>query len=253
MFKKILAGLGINGAKVDFVIPQQQVELGGVIDGEVYVRGGAVDQEIEEIAISLVVTSRYKHGDEVRHFKQDIGSVTVANRMMVNAYSPEVTIPVHFKMPYNIPISTYSTKYHFETSLDIKNAIDATDIDEIIVRPHYPVQCILSALTGLGFRLNPHSGDYNGRLQQFEYTPTKFMRGKLDEIELYMEAHEDSINIMLQIDKKVKGLFANMADDLDLDERHVFFTTHYSQILNPEQIATTLRDIIEREYIKIAW
>lgn len=253
MFKKILAGLGIDGAKVDFVIPQNQVELGGVIDGKVCVRGGAVDQEIEEITIALVVTSRYKHGDEARNIKQEIGSAKVANRMPVKANSPEVVIPVRFKLPYNIPFSTNTTKYHFETGLDIKNAVDATDIDEIIIRPHYPVQCILSALTGLGFRSKPHTGDYNGRFQQFEYTPTKFMKGKLDEIEMYLETSEDRVHIMLQIDKKTRGLFAKLADDLDLDERHVSFTLPYSQITSPEQVGTTLKDIIEREYNKIDW
>ena len=251
MFKKLLAGLGIDGAKVDFFVNQQQVELGGVIEGKVLVRGGAVDQEIDEINIALVVTSCYKTDDGVREVRQEIASGKIANKLHIKANSPEITIPVQFKMPYNIPISTYFTKYHFETSLDIKNAIDAKDIDHIFVKAHFPVQSILNALTELGFKSKPRSGEYNGRCQQFEYTPTQFMRGKLDELELYLEAHEDRINVMLQIDKKTTGLFASLADNLDLDERNVFVTIPNHQVTNPGQVATYLRDLIEREYSKI--
>lgn len=253
MFKKILASLGIDGARVDFVIPQNEVELGGVIDGTVYFRGGAVDQEVSEITIALIVTSRYKHGDETRSIRQEIGSARVANGMLIKANSPEVSIPVRFKLPYDIPFSTHTTKYCFETNLDINNAVDAKDVDEIIIRPHYPVRCILGALTGLGFRSKPHTGDYNGKYQQFEYIPTKFMKGKLDEIELYMDTREDRVNVMLQIDKKSRGLFAKLADDLDLDERYVSFTLPYNQITSPEQVGAALKDLIEREYNKIGW
>lgn len=251
MFKKILAGLGIDGAKVNFEIDNNVVELGGVVSGRVYVSSGSVDQVIEEITIALEVSSRYKADDEIRHIHQVIASGTVASQLMVKANSPEFSIPVEFKLPYNIPISTPYTKYQFRTNLDIPNAIDAKDIDEIIIRPNYYVQSLLEGIGLLGFRPKGDSGAFNGKFQQFEYVPTKLLKGKLDELEVYFEAQEDRINIMLQIDKKVKGFFASAIDDLDLDERHVSFYLTKEQLGSGEQASEILARIILQEYEKI--
>ena len=251
MFKKFLAGLGIDGAKVNFEIDNNVVELGGVVSGKVYVSGGAVDQVIEEISIALEVSSRYKAGDEMRRVHQEIASGIVASQLMLKATSPEISIPVQFELPYNIPISTDYTKYQFRTNLDIPNAIDAKDIDEIIIRPNHYVQCLLDAIGLLGFRSKAESGSFNGRFQQFEYVPTKFLKGKLDELEVYFEAQEDRINIMLQIDKKVRGFFASTIDDLDLDERHVSFSLSKDQLISSAQTSEILARIIQQEYEKI--
>lgn len=251
MFKKFLAGLGIDGAKVNFEIDNNVVELGGVVSGKVYVSGGAVDQVIEEISIALEVSSKYKAGDEIRRVHQEIASGIVASQMMLKANSPEISIPVEFELPYNIPISTAYTKYQFRTNLDIPNAVDAKDIDEIIIRPDQYVQCLLDAIGLLGFRSKAESGSFNGRFQQFEYVPTKFLKGKLDELEVYFDAQEDRINIVLQIDKKVRGLFASAIDDLDLDERHVSFSLSKNQLVSSEQTAEILARIIQQEYEKI--
>jgi len=251
MLKKILAGLGIDGAKVNFVIDNVVVELGGVVSGKVYVCGGSVDQVIAEITIALEVSSKYKAGDEIRQVHQEIASGIVASQLMVKANSPEISIPIQFELPYNIPISTPCTRYQFRTNLDIPNAVDAKDIDEIAIRPNRYVQCLLDAIELLGFRSKAGSGSFNGRFQQFEYVPTKFLKGKLDELEVYFEAQEDRINIMLQIDKKVRGFFASAIDDLDLDERHVSFYLSKDQLVNRDQTSEILARIIQQEYEKI--
>ncbi|WP_042333785.1 hypothetical protein [Desulfosporosinus meridiei] len=73
----------------------------------------------------------------------------------------------------------------------------------------------------------------------------------LDELEVYFEAREDNINIVLQIDKKVRGFFASAIDDLDLDERHVSFCLTNDQLRVSGQTAEILAGIIQREYDKI--
>lgn len=251
MLKKILAGLGINGAKVNFEINHGVVELGGIVQGNIYVSGGETDQVISEILISLEVSSRFKAGEQTRHVHQEIAGGIVARQLMLKAHSPVMTIPVEFELPYNIPISTPSTKYQFKTNLDLPNAVDAKDIDEITIRPNRYVQCLLDALEILGLRSKAGSGAFNGRHQQFEYVPTKFLRGKLDELEVCFEVQADRVNIMLQIDKKIRGLFAGIMDDMDLDERYVSFVLPNGQLVSPEQTAETLARIIQQEYEKI--
>lgn len=251
--KKFLVGMGIGSARVDFEIPQPRVELGGTLSGTVKIYGGSVDQQIEEVSITLVVTSQFVHGEQVRGLREEIGTIKVADRMLVRANSPEITLPVNFKLPYNIPISRGRTKYHFETSLEIKNAVDPKDVDAVIVLPNAYMQMVFEALYSLGFRDKPTSGDYNGRFQQFEYKPTRFMARQLDELEVCMEDYEDRLNIYMEIDKKTGGFLGKLADDLDLDERHVGFSFLYRDMGNAEQVALTLKEIIEREYSKIAY
>lgn len=143
MLKKILAGLGINGAKVNFEIDHAIAELGGIVRGNICVSGGETDQVISEILISLEVSSRFKAGEQTRHVHQEIAGGIVARQLMLKAHSPVMTIPVQFELPYNIPISTPLTKYQFKTNLDLPNAVDAKDIDEITIQPNRYVQCLL--------------------------------------------------------------------------------------------------------------
>ncbi|MTI79538.1 MAG: sporulation protein [Firmicutes bacterium] len=251
MFKNILAGLGIDSAKVDLQLEQDHIELGGIVKGKVIFKGGAVDQQLDELSISLVINSEYKHDDSKRPVSQKVAEIKVCDSMLIKAESPEQIIPVEFNLPYNIPISYGKTTYHFETSLEISNAIDPTDEDYIKVLPNRHTKILLDAVSRLGFRKKTRSGEYNGRYQLFEYKPTSFMYGKLDEIELIFEAHENRINIMMQIDKKARGLFGGLMDELDLDEKYVSFHLNYDEMNNVEQVAEKLKDIISNEYQKI--
>lgn len=251
MFKKLLVGMGIGAAKVDFEIHQHRVEVGGIISGTVRICGGSIDQQVDEAYIKLVVTSSFAYEEQVRSIKQEIGAIKVADKLLVRANSPEIIIPVRFKLPYNIPISSGRTKYYFETGLDVKNAIDPKDVDVIIITPNVYMQMIFDALYSLGFRDKPMSGDYNGRCQKFEYRPTRFMARKLDELEVYLTAEEDRINVLMEIDKKTRGYFGKIADELDLNERHVGFSIPYHNMQNVDRVAVMLKNVIEDEYKKI--
>jgi len=251
LFKKLLAGIGIGAAKVNLEIARRQVSLGESIEGVVKISGGSVDQQVEQINITLVLNSQYKHDDEFRNVRQEIGTVKVAEGMLIKADSPEVVIPVRLQLPYDIPISRGRTRYHFVTNLDIKNAVDPKDVDDIIILPNSYMQMVFDALSMLGFRDKPSSGDYNGRFQQFEYKPTRFMARELDELEMYLTASESELYIVMEIDKKTRGFLGKIADELDLDERHVSFTLPYSSMKSAEQVAATLKEIIENEYRKI--
>ena len=251
MLKRFLAGLGIDSAKVNLEIDRERVRLGESISGRVIVKGGMVEQQVDEISIALIVTSQYQDDDETKGIRQEIGKVKISEKLTIEANAPEASLPVQFKIPYHIPISSGNTRYHLETSLDIKNALDPTDKDEILILPNEQVESVFDAFKRLGFRAKARSGDYNGRFQQFEFIPTQFMKGKLDEVELYLEAQEKKINLMLQIDKKSRGLFAGLIDNLDLDESHVVFSLSKEETANVEQVADILQDIIEEQYRKI--
>lgn len=55
----------------------------------------------------------------------------------------------------------------------------------------------------------------------------------------------------MQIDKKARGLFVLIAEEWDLDERHVSLLVPNAQITAPAVVAEYLAGFIEREYRRI--
>ncbi len=103
----------------------------------------------------------------------------------------------------------------------------------------------------LGFRRKPRTGEYNGRFQEFEYRPGNFMLGKLDELEVVYQVERDGIRLFMQIDKKARGLFGMIAEEWDLDERHVSLFVPNAQITTPAATAEFIAEFIDREYRRI--
>src|SRR6202007_3211640 len=52
-FKKLLASLGAGGASVETVLTEVNVVPGGVVQGEVRIQGGSVNQAIEGLNVGL--------------------------------------------------------------------------------------------------------------------------------------------------------------------------------------------------------
>lgn len=250
MFKKLFASVGIGSAKVNLELPKSHVELGGNLEGVVRIEGGSVEQQVEKIYINMVLTSAYGSGDDTKHFKQVVAKTKVAENLLVKPGDTE-EIPVSFSIPLNCPVSRGRTRYYLQTGLDIAQALDPTDRDEITVLPNSYMKMVFEALTNLGFQEKPRSGDFNGRYQEFEYRPTSFMARELEEIELYPIAGEKELTLVMQLDKRNTGLFGGLLDEFDLDERYVRLPLQYSQMESVAQVERMLKELIEREYKKI--
>lgn len=69
-FKKLLASLGAGGASVETVLTEVNVVPGGVVQGEVRIQGGSVDQRIEGLSVGLQAKVEIESGDQ--EYKQDI-------------------------------------------------------------------------------------------------------------------------------------------------------------------------------------
>ncbi len=250
MFKKLLASVGIGSASVNLELPKTTAELGSTMNGVVKIKGGSIEQEVEQIYINLVLISHYGEGDETRSITKTVSTIKVADKMILLP-GQEETLPVAIKIPWNVPITCGRTKYFLKTGLDIDDALDPTDHDDIKVVPNKYMQMLFDAIDMLGFRPKHGSGDYNGRYQEFEFRPTSFMGRELDEIEIYPSADEQAINGVMQIDKRNRGLLGVLMDDLELDERFVRFSLNYAQMVGVPQVAQTIKEIIETEYKKI--
>lgn len=251
MINRILAGLGVGGARVNLVLDQPRVELGGTLTGTIKISSGSVDQHIEQIYINLLLRSAYITEDGEHCLEHTVGTLRAAEGLTVRAGAPEISLPVELQLPFNIPISYGKTAYYLQTGLDIKRAVDPKDLDPVTILPHPPLRLVLEALHHLGMWDKPASGSFNGRYQLFEYRPTTFLAGQLDELEVYITSAPDRLHMVMQIDKKIRGAFSKLVDDMDLDERHVGFTLFNRDLQSVPQVAEMLRDIIESEYRKI--
>lgn len=69
-FKKLLASLGAGGASVETVLTEVNVVPGGVVQGEVRIQGGSVNQQIEGLSVGLQAKVEVENGDQ--EYKQDI-------------------------------------------------------------------------------------------------------------------------------------------------------------------------------------
>src|SRR4051794_6240813 len=52
-FKRLLASMGAGGASVETELTELNVVPGGVVQGEVRIQGGSVDQQIEGLSVGL--------------------------------------------------------------------------------------------------------------------------------------------------------------------------------------------------------
>jgi sporulation-control protein len=230
VFNKVLASIGIGNAQVDTKLEKEQFRQGDLVKGAVEIKGGSVSQRIDEIYLSLHTTYMKEHDD--RKFTQ----IATIERVRLNepfeiAPNEKKEIPFSFTLPYETPLTYGKTKVWISTGLDIKNAVDPKDEDFIRVEPNELVQSAISALGELGFQLRNaacEEAPYRFRkrmpfIQEFEFVPySGAYRGKLDELEVvFFMQNQEAAEILLEVDRKARGLAGLFAEAMDMDETKV--------------------------------
>ncbi|CAL9562105.1 Sporulation-control protein spo0M [Streptomyces sp. enrichment culture] len=223
-FKKLLASLGAGGASVETVLNEVNVVPGGVVQGEVRIQGGSVNQQIEALSVGLQAKVEVESGDQ--EYKQDIEFTKVqlggAFELQANAVH---AVPFGLEIPWETPITVIDgqplrgTDIGVTTELAIARAVDSGDLDPIRVHP-LPVQkAILDAFIRLGFRFK--NADLERGLirgtrqklpfyQEIEFFPPQQYRG-LNQVELSFVADEHAMDVVLEMDKR-PGLFSEGSD-----------------------------------------
>ncbi|MEU9984056.1 sporulation protein [Streptomyces sp. NPDC050856] len=223
-FKKLLASLGAGGASVETVLTEANVVPGGVVQGEVRIQGGSVDQRIEGLSVGLQARVEVEGGDH--EVKQDIEftKVRLGGAFEVKAGAVHV-VPFGLDIPWETPITTiagqqlHGMDIGVSTELEIARAVDSSDLDAINVHPLPAQQAILDAFVQLGFRFKSadmergHIRGTRQRLpfyQEIEFLPPQQYRG-LNQVELTFIADGREMDVVLEMDKK-PGLFSEGSD-----------------------------------------
>lgn len=245
MFKKFLSKIGIGAATIDLVLETDTVRMGESVQGQLVVVGGEVEQAIEGIQVDLVVTSQYEMDDAVRHVRETVARQTISDAFVIHPGETKI-YPFAFAIPTGIPVSSITTRYFFATNLEIDAALDAKDRDPVTVLPTGLLQNFLEGFALLGFV--PRREAYTGRYQIFDFYPTAWLRGQLDELVFQFDPRKTQTVVegFFEIDKKNKGLLGLIADELDLDEKKGRFRFTARELASKEKAAETIRAFLER-------
>ncbi|MFF0555367.1 sporulation protein [Streptomyces sp. NPDC020472] len=245
-FKKLLASLGAGGATVETVLTEENVVPGGVVQGEVRIQGGSVDQQIEGLSVGLQARVEVEGGDQ--EHKQDIEFVKVrlGGAFEVKAGAVHV-VPFGLEIPWETPVTTVAGQQlrgmniGVTTELEIARAVDSGDLDPINVHPLPAQQAILDAFIQLGFRFKSadmERGHIRGTrqklpfYQEIEFFAPQQYRG-LNQVEVSFVADDHEMDVVLEMDKK-PGLFTEGSDSFRAFKvgLHDFHTTDWAAYLN---------------------
>ncbi|MDN4494598.1 sporulation protein [Ureibacillus aquaedulcis] len=251
-FKKLGASIGIGSAKVDTKLESSSYQAGEQIKGEIEIYGGNVEQQINAIYLTLYTTYIKEVDDNKYTANAPIQKFKVSDPFIINANETK-TIPFSFAIPLDVPITVGKTKVWVATELDIRSGVDSEDKDYIDIRPSKIASRVLDEVEQLGFKLRKvecQQASYKYRsnysfIQEFEFVPTTgAFRGRLDELEVvFLSQSQSQVELLMQVDRKARGLGGFLAEALDADETHVKMTVSQQDLYT---LGEQLRQVISR-------
>jgi sporulation-control protein len=226
VFKRLLGSLGVGAPTVDTVLDPAPVLPGGALGGQVHLKGGQADFDIEHITLDLVARV------EAEHEEGESEGVVVFDRFTVGggfrlAADESHSVPFSVTLPWETPV----TELHGQplgivlgvrTELAVAGAKDRGDLDQLTVAPLPAQEAILEALGQLGFGFRSadleygHIGGTGQQLpfyQEIELTPAPQYAHRVNEIELTFLAGPAGLEVVLEADKR-GGLFSPGHDAL---------------------------------------
>ena len=237
-FKKGMATVfGIGGTKVDTIVHSTEIRPGEEVFGVCRIKGGSVEQEIRKITLNVRTSYKKESGDSTTTVYTTLQRIPIHVSGTVEPGTIE-EVPFSFILDYKTPVSMNKSKVWISTDLDIAKAVDSGDKDYIKVLPSYPIEAVLEAVAGLGFRLREVENEYDSKrispldfVQEFEFVPYEGdFRGRLDELEVIIIPNQYGLELRIEVDRKARGLKGIMFESLGLDEKNVKIEVDYNSL-----------------------
>ncbi|MEV5551507.1 sporulation protein [Streptomyces sp. NPDC052309] len=226
VFKRLLGSLGVGGPSVDTVLDPGAVTPGGVLSGQVHLRGGNADFTIEHITLELVARVEAEQHDGESEGTAVFHRHVVGGNFRLGE-GEQRSAPFSVPLPWETPV----TELHGQglgialgvrTELGVAGAKDKGDLDPLAVRPLPVQEAILEALGQLGFGFKSADlelGHIRGTGQQLpfyqeiELTPPPPYAHQVNEVELTFLAGPGGMEVVLEADKR-GGFFSEGHDAL---------------------------------------
>ncbi|MEU9335470.1 sporulation protein [Streptomyces sp. NPDC048290] len=226
VFKRLLGSLGVGGPSVDTVLQQGPGVPGATLTGEVRLRGGEADFEIEAVVLELMARVEAEHEDGESEGAVVFERFTVGGSFRLAA-GEERTAPFALPLPWETPVTELYGQplgivLGVRTELVVAGARDKGDLDQLTVGPLPAQEAVLEAFGQLGFGFRSADLEY-GRIggtgqslpfyQEIELTPSPAYAHQVQEIELTFLAAPGGMEVVLEADKR-GGLFSPGHDTL---------------------------------------
>ncbi|GAA3388011.1 sporulation protein [Cryptosporangium minutisporangium] len=225
VFRKLMHAFGAGGPSVDTVLERGDCQPGGLLRGEVRLRGGDRTVTIERIELGLVTRVEFEGGEH-----EQAGGVEFARLPLSGGFelpaNTDRSIPFQFAVPWEAPVTAVfgqalrGMAVGLRTEVAVAKAIDAGDLDPVAIHPLPAQELFLDAVARLGFTFRSADVEY-GQLrgvpqqlpfyQEIEFFPAPQYAGRLNELELTFVAGPHAVDVVLEVDKR-GGLFSGGAD-----------------------------------------
>ncbi|MBD0842272.1 MULTISPECIES: sporulation protein [unclassified Streptomyces] len=226
VFKRLLGSLGVGGPTVDTVLDPGAARPGGALTGQVHLKGGDADFDIEHITLELVARVEAEHDGGESEGVVAFERFTVGGGFRLAAGEPH-SVPFTLMLPWETPITELYGQglgivLGVRTELAVAGAKDKGDLDQLAVAPLPVQEAILEALGQLGFGFKSADLEY-GRIggtgqqlpfyQEIELAPAPQYAHQVNEIELTFLAGPGGMEVVLEADKR-GGFFSEGHDAL---------------------------------------
>ncbi|WP_327594045.1 sporulation protein [Streptomyces chartreusis] len=226
VFKRLLGSLGVGGPTVDTVLDPGPALPGGALTGQVRLRGGGADFEIESITLELVARVEAEHEEGESEGAVTFERFTVGGGFRL-AEGEEHSVPFSVTLPWETPVTelygqALGVVLGVRTELSVAGAKDKGDLDRLAVGPLPVQEAVLEALGQLGFGFRSADLEYGciggtGQqlpfYQEIEITPSPRYAHRVNEIEVTFLAGPAGMEVVLEADKR-GGLFSGGHDAL---------------------------------------
>lgn len=251
-FNKILASVGIGSVQVDTRLEKSSYYPGEDVKGIIHITGGNVEQSVDHIYVKLMTEYTKESNDRKYTESFTIAKVRASDKLIVKQ-GEELEIPFEFPLPLETPLTLSRQPVWLRTGLDIENAIDPKDRDFIEVIPHPYTAVVLDAVSELGFRFKEATCEYHSRLgrgipfvQEIEFYPGREFTDRVKELELIMHLERDGISLLVEVDRRGRGISGWLEQSLDMNERHAWITLEHADLQKgSEYIARLLEELID--------
>ncbi|ATL28453.1 sporulation protein [Streptomyces formicae] len=224
VFKRLLGSLGVGGPTVDTILDPGAALPGGILSGQVQLKGGSADFDIEHITLELVARVEAEHEDGESEGTVTFERFTVGGGFRL-AEGEQRGVPFSVTLPWETPVTelygqALGVVLGVRTELSVAGAKDKGDLDQLAVGPLPAQEAILEALGQLGFGFKSADLEY-GRIggtgqqlpfyQEIELSPAPRYAHAVTEIELTFLSHPGGMEVVLEADKR-GGLFSGGHD-----------------------------------------
>lgn len=251
-FNKMLASVGIGSAQIDTKLEKDRLKPGEMISGSIEVRGGNVEQNIDSLYLNVYTNFIRETDDRKVTDVANIGHFFISESFTIKPGALK-EIPFSFQLPYDTLVTYGKTKIWVATGADIKSSVDPTDKDYIKVDPGNLAAAVINSIYDIGFRLRNVDCEAAPRflrtslpiIQEFEFVPYSGpFRGKLDELEMtFFNQSEHQVDILMEVDRKARGLTSLFSEVLEMDESKVRLTVTSNDLAN---MKNKFQDVISR-------